>query len=113
VDKLFWLGAILVVLTECGAATTAKEVEIKTPTLQCGYCEQTISTAVKKVEGVQAVSVDLEKKVVRVSYAEGATDVAKIESAISKAGYQANDSKADKTAYKSLPDCCKIEATSH
>ena len=100
---------LLACAVACGAAITAKEVEIKTPTLQCGSCEATVSDAVKKVDGVQSVSVDLEKKVVRVAYDEGMTDVASIESAIVKAGYQANDNKADATAYKNLADCCKIQ----
>ena len=107
--KRILFGLLLTCVVACGAAITAKEVEIKTPTLQCGTCERTVSEAVKKVDGVQSVSVDLDRKVVQVTYAEGVTDVAGIELAIVKAGYQANDNKADATAYKSLADCCKIE----
>ncbi len=112
-NKRILFGLLLTCVVACGAAITAKEVEIKTPTLQCGSCEQTVSDALKKVEGVQAVSVDLDKKVVLVTYAEGVVDVAGIESAIVKAGYQANDNKADASAYKSLPDCCKIAPAAH
>jgi len=113
VKRRILLSVALAFAAACGTATTAKEVEIKTPTLQCGMCEQSVSKAVEKVEGVHSVSVDMETKVVRVAYAEGATDVSKIESAISGAGYQANDSKADPSAYKSLPDCCKMPTKTH
>ena len=112
-DKRTLYGLLLVVAAACGSATVAKETEIKTPTLQCASCEVTIKKAVKSVDGVTAVTVDGESKLVRVTYAEGATDVGKIETAISMAGYQANGKKADAKAYTNLPDCCKIEAAAH
>ena len=112
-EKRILYGLLLCIAAACGSATTAREVEIQTPTLQCASCEVTIKKAVKNVDGVSAVEVDGESKVVRVTYAQGATDVGAIETAIVKAGYQANDKKADTTAYKNLPDCCKIEASSH
>jgi len=106
--------ALLLALTvACGSAITAKEAEIKTPTLQCSSCEVTVKNAVKKVDGVQSVAVDADNKVVRVAYAEGGTDVNQLESAIAKAGYQANDKKADPKAYKGLPECCKMESGAH
>lgn len=104
---------LLVAAAACGSAITAKETEIKTPTLQCGYCEKTVTDAVKKVDGVSSVKVDTEKGIVRVSYAEGDTDVPTIEKAIVQAGYQANDTKADSAAYQRLPDCCKVESGAH
>jgi mercuric ion binding protein len=113
VKRRILVGVVLALAAACGTATTAKEVEIKAPTLQCSMCEKTVSDAVKKVDGVSSVSVDMDKKVVRVAFAEGATNVGKIESAISGAGYQANGSKPDKAAYKSLPDCCKMTPASH
>ncbi len=106
-------GLLLACAVACGSAITAKEVEIQAPSVQCAFCEKTIEEAVKNVDGVQSVSVDLSNKVVLVTYAEGQTDVAKIETAITQVGYQANHSKADPTAYKSLPDCCKMEAKAH
>lgn len=112
-DRRILFGVLLCVAVACGSATTAKEVAIKTPTLQCGSCEVTIKKAVKGVDGVQSVVVDGEDKVVRVTYAQGTTDVAQIETAIAMAGYQANNKKADVTAYKSLPECCKIESAAH
>lgn len=111
--RLMLFGVLLPLAAACGTVTTAKEVEIKTPTLQCGMCEKTVSDVIKKVEGVSFVSIDMEKKTVRVAFAEGATNVARIESAISSAGYQANGSKPDTEAYKSLPDCCKTPAADH
>lgn len=112
-DKRMVYGLLLCVAVACGAPTTAKQAEIKTPTLQCGSCEVTIKKAVEKVEGVSSVTVDGKKQTVQVKYADGATDVKQIEKAIAMAGYQANDKKADPEAYKNLPDCCKVESGAH
>ena len=111
--RLLTLVPLLALAIGCGSAITAKEAEIKTPTLQCSSCEVTVKNAVKKVDGVQSVAVDADQKLVRVAYADGATDVSQLESAIAKAGYQANDKKADPEAYKGLPDCCKMESGAH
>ena len=111
--KLILSGVLLALVAACGTATTAKEVEIKTSTLQCALCEKTVSDAIEKVDGVSSVFIDMEKKTVRVVFAEGATNVTEIESAISGAGYQANGSKPDTEAYKSLPDCCKMPVADH
>jgi copper chaperone CopZ len=113
VKNRIWTSILAICVTACGSAITAKEVEINTPSLQCGYCEKTVTETIKKMEGVQSVAVDTGNKVVRVAYAEGATDVAKIVSAITAAGYQANESKPDEKAYQSLPDCCKMKSGAH
>jgi len=83
-------------------------VEISLPTIQCGMCESNISKALDKVKGIKSYSVDLDGKKVTVIYDDAVTSVSKIEKAISKAGYDANNTKADKKAYDKLHDCCKM-----
>lgn len=87
-------------------ATTTTEVNL--PTMQCGACEHAISTALKKVEGVKEVKVDLKNKKAEVVFAANQVTVAKIEDAVVKSGYAANDKKADAQAYEKLPECCKV-----
>ena len=111
--KLILSSVLLLLAAACGNATTAKEVEIKTPTLQCAMCEKMVYDVIKQVEGVSFVAIDMKKKTVRVAFAEGVTNITRIESAISSAGYQANGSKPDAEAYKSLPDCCKMPSADH
>lgn len=81
---------------------------IQTPTTVCETCVQTIQTALGKVSGVKSVKVDLKKKVTIVKVGESGPTLQEIEKAISKAGYQANDLKADPVGYKNLPACCKL-----
>ncbi len=102
------VAAALSGVTSCSTETEAKVAEIKLSTIQCGSCVKTITKALGKADGVQKVDVDLDGKLVTVTYASAQTDVKKLEQAISKAGYAANDTKADKAAYEKLANCCKV-----
>mgnify|MGYP003998570057 FL=1 len=93
----------------CSSETEATNTVVKLPTIQCGSCEQAVSTALKAVEGVKDVTVDLKTKTVQVTFAANQATVAKIEDAVVKAGYAANDKKADAQAYEKLPGCCKVQ----
>ncbi len=95
-------------LNSCASKTEAKVAEIKLPTIQCASCVNTVSKTLEKVEGVEEVNVDLEKKLARVAYLPDRTDLAKLEQAVAKAGYDANSTESDPEAYTGLPDCCKL-----
>jgi copper chaperone CopZ len=95
------------VLAAVGLSATAcsesyAEVEIKLPTVQCDACVLTVTKALEKVDGVSEANVDLNGKVVR-------TSVVKLEQVIVKAGYAANDKKANAESYAGLPACCKVQ----
>ncbi|MCB0721432.1 MAG: heavy-metal-associated domain-containing protein [Ignavibacteriae bacterium] len=85
-------------------------VMINLPSMQCNTCKKTITTAVKEVDGVKDVDVSVKDKTVKVVFDKSKTDLSKIESSITGAGYDANDKKADKEAYDKLDDCCKVPA---
>lgn len=90
------------------ADKNAEHVEIKLPTMQCSICKKNIEKAVNKVPGTINVKVDKDEKVAHINYDKSKTDLTKIENAITMAGYDANDKKADPTAYQNLDDCCKL-----
>ena len=103
------LALCLSIFTACSSQTEASVAEIKLPTVQCGMCTSTVSKALKKVDGVVEVDVDLEKKTARVTYMSERVSVTKLEQAVAKAGYGANDTKADPDAYAKLAGCCKVK----
>jgi periplasmic mercuric ion binding protein len=80
---------------------------IKIPSAQCDICKGKISKALKKVNGVKTFEVDIDNKIVHVNFDNSLTDLSKIEKAITLAGYDANNKKADPEAYAKLDDCCK------
>jgi len=81
---------------------------IQIPTAQCGMCAMNIEKALGNVKGVKNAYVDMDQLVAKVSYDENVTKVSVLETAISSAGYQANETLADMVAYKNLPACCKL-----
>ncbi|MCE2438160.1 MAG: heavy-metal-associated domain-containing protein [Candidatus Latescibacteria bacterium] len=97
----------LVAVSGCSTAET-RTAKIKVPTAQCMMCANKIDTTLKNVDGVKEVNVDMDTRVVNVTYDAKRTDTAAMEQAIARVGYQANQVPADSTAYASLPDCCKV-----
>jgi periplasmic mercuric ion binding protein len=80
---------------------------VKLPTLQCGMCKRTIETKVTGLEGLQSIVVDVETKTATVVFDPEVTNIESIEKAISAAGYDANEVKADARAQKKLHGCCQ------
>lgn len=81
-------------------------MKIKT-TAQCSMCEERIEKAMAYERGVESSSLDLDKNILTVVYKEKKTTPEKIRKAISTAGYDADDVKANERAYSKLPACCK------
>jgi len=106
---VFFLSIVLIPVSSLQSGTTGDvTATVSLPTIQCNMCVTNISDALDKVKGVKDYSVDLEGKKVTVTYDDAVTSVSKIENAISKAGYGANNKKANKKAYDKLDDCCKV-----
>jgi copper chaperone CopZ len=76
----------------------------------CDECKSTIEHAVKGLKGVKKANVNLTDKKVMVEFKTGKVSVSEIKVAISKAGYDADEVKADPAAYTDLPMCCKKES---
>ena len=93
-----------------------KTVEFKCKDMECSSCENKISGAVKKMNGVQEVIADSKTKTTKVIYAAGQVSEKEIESAINKAGFKTETSRSDvkndspvETDKKSCgsKNCCK------
>ncbi|CAA6827686.1 MAG: Probable Co/Zn/Cd efflux system membrane fusion protein [uncultured Aureispira sp.] len=74
---------------------------------QCGMCSKTIGDALFALEGVKNVHVDENAHTVTVQFLQEKTSLQKIKKAIQKAGYDADNLKANKAAYNKLNGCCK------
>ena len=89
-------------------AKTAKgHTMISVPSIQCDHCVKTIEKAVKKLDGVESIHIDLDKKKAHVNFDEKKVKVNDIEKAIAAAGYHANKVKRDEKAHKALMNCCQ------
>lgn len=81
-------------------------LKIKT-SAQCGMCKTRIENSIIYERGVKDVSLDMDTKVLTVVIRKSRTNIKKIKTAINTLGYDADDSFANKLAYKKLPACCK------
>ncbi len=92
------------------ASAKIETTVVQVPTVICSSCVKTITKALKKVDGVKSTKIDLKKKTATIQFASSKVTVAEIEKAISLAGYDANDTKRDSTAYENLDECCKLKS---
>jgi copper chaperone CopZ len=81
-------------------------VEIKT-SAQCEMCDERITKALTAQKGVKSVKVNLDTQIAAVTFNSNQITADQIRAGINKAGYDADDKKAEKEAYKKLPACCK------
>jgi copper chaperone CopZ len=86
------------------AQLTAK---IKTPTVGCEDCKARIETYLNRHDGVLTVQVNWRSKITTVKYLTDRINIEEIKTAISNAGYDADDVTANEDSYKRLPKTCK------
>lgn len=100
---------MVVLFVGCQKKQDMETTVIKANSMVCSSCAKTIENAVNHVDGVTSVSVDVKAKTVEVKYVPTQTNVGSIETAITNAGYDANDKKRNPDAYEKLDKCCKID----
>ena len=86
------------------AQLTAK---IKTPNALCQQDKVRIESYLKRYDGVVGINVNFRRGETTVKYLTDRTDIEQIKTAISNAGYDADDVMANPDAYKRLPKSCK------
>lgn len=81
-------------------------VKIKTSAV-CEMCKETIEKALAYEKGVKESNLDVNSKIVTVTFDPKKTTVEKIRIALTLTGYDADTLMADKKAYDNLNACCK------
>ncbi len=98
--------------SDAASKVAAQQVSVQTaiiniPTAKCSSCAKHIKTAVKEVDGVTAINVNIDAHTAEVKFISTKTNMHAIESAIAMSGYTANKTVRDSAAYAGLDDCCK------
>ena len=65
-----------------------ESASFKVPTIHCSGCEKTISSSVKKLNGIQDVNADFDTKIVNVTYAGDKVTKEEIAKAIDASGFK-------------------------
>ena len=64
-----------------------EQITLKVEGMSCGHCKAAVEKALKGIAGVQGAEVDLDAKVVKVSYDADKTSKSDLTKAITDAGY--------------------------
>ena len=88
------------------------ELKIKT-SAKCGMCKKRIERDLGVSKGIVNSNLNLDDKVVTVTYNTKKTSPEKIKEVISKIGYDADEVVADQKSHDALPGCCQKSAASH
>ncbi|MCX6241154.1 MAG: heavy metal-associated domain-containing protein [Bacteroidetes bacterium] len=84
-------------------------IKIKTSAV-CDMCKERIEQAMAFEKGVKTAVLDVDTKIVTITYNPSKTTPDDLRKAISKLGYDADNVAKDKAAYAKLPACCKVDA---
>lgn len=109
--KKYWLTAFSAILFCIAASAQVKKavqtVKISTPTVNCDLCKDRIESYLKRYEGITYINVNVKKQETTVKYVTDRTNVENIKTAITNAGYDADELTANPDSYKRLPITCK------
>ena len=89
-----------------------KVVKVKTSAI-CEMCKERLERNVGLAKGVKEATLDLDTKVMTVTYNGKKTDATAIKSVIIKTGYDADAQEGDQKAHDKLPKCCRKTAAPH
>jgi Cu+-exporting ATPase len=82
------LGDLEKAVTDAGYGTVNEKVILKIGGMTCATCEKTVTDALKQLDGVVKVTVNLATEKVSVTYNQRMTTIADMKKAIEDAGYQ-------------------------
>lgn len=83
--------------------------KIKTSAV-CDMCQETLEKAMAYEKGVKESHLDVDSKVLTVTFDPNKTSLAAIRKAVNMAGYDADGQPANLKAYNNLNACCKKDA---
>ena len=94
------------------ATNKTDTVTIKT-SARCDDCKERIESRLNFTKGIKSAKLNMDTKAVVVIYDSEKTNLEAIKTAITKAGYDADEMPADLKAYNRLPKCCQKDASPH
>lgn len=80
---------------------------------KCDMCKRTLETALIREPGVRSVTLDVKAKQLTLAYNPRATSPAKLRTAVTNVGYDADSLKANPKAHDRLKPCCRKDAKDH
>jgi mercuric ion binding protein len=110
---LLLVAAVLFLLAGISAAQSRTATVLISTRIHCDHCKacptcgEYLEQAVYALKGIKRVDLDEKSMTIQVVYNPLKTAPDQIRKAIARAGYDADEVKADPAAYAQLDDCCK------
>jgi copper chaperone CopZ len=104
--KIIITGLIILVSTSVYGQKNLKTIEIQT-SAQCEMCKDRIENALVYAKGIKNAVLNLDTKIVTVTFNIKKTSEDQIIKILTDLGYDAANQKGNQDAYKNLPNCCK------
>ena len=105
--KLTLISLLAFAVSSFGQTKPVAKVVIKTPTIICQECQDRLELYLKREPGIMSLKVDFKKKTTTISFLTDRNNIEQLKTAISNAGFDADELTADEDAYKKLPKCCR------
>ena len=105
--KLTLFALLVIAGSSFGQTKPVEKVIIKTPTILCEECQIKLESYLKREPGIMALKVDFKRKITTVTFMNDRNNIEQLKTAISNAGFDADEIAADEAAYKKLPKCCR------
>jgi copper chaperone CopZ len=108
--QLILIAALVIGVQMVQAQVTPKALraDIATPHATCDPCKVKIESFVSKsIDGLVKINVQVKRGITQVQYFPDRTNIDEIRTAITNAGFDADDEVANPDTYKRLPACCK------
>ena len=102
----FLLIIALFVGQSAWAQASKEEIQIQT-SAECDMCKERIEKELIFTPGVKSAELNLETKVVAITYKSSKITPEELRQVIASVGYDADEVKAQTEAYESLPACCQ------
>ncbi len=106
---IIFIGLIFTLKVQAQSTITTSTISVKG---NCGECKERIENAAD-IKGVKSITWNENTQVAQVTYDSKKVSLNNIENAIAKAGHETENIKADSSAYKKLPQCCKYNHNNH
>jgi copper chaperone CopZ len=110
------MKTVIIIISLIFSMQIKSQSTVKTSTISvkgnCGECKERIENAAD-IKGVKNAKWDEKTHITTITYDTKKVSLDQIEKAIAKAGYETASQKADSSAYKALPQCCKYNDNKH
>ncbi len=111
--NILTIALVLFTLTAFGQKQKkVQQIDIQT-SAECGSCKERLEGKLNYTSSIVFADLDVPSKVLTVKFKTKKISLEEIKKIVSELGYDADEMKANPTAYEALSQCCKVGGMEH